>query len=214
MLTPLLPVKRLGEAKSRLAPQLNPIQRRLLAIAMLEDVLDAVAATPALASPIVVSPDREVWRRADALGARVVEEPPDAGDDLDGSLARAAAGLEGGLVVIGADLPLAAPEALSRVAAALDDAPVVVVPSRDGSGTNVLGWRDAAGFAPAFGPGSAQRHLAVPGAVRLDEPTLALDADTAADLRGILPRLDPGSVTGRRVRELKLAALLGAETTE
>ena len=63
------------DAKGRLAPELGPIERRLLVIAMLEDVLTAITATAGLGTPLVVSPDREVWRRAEALGCVVVEEP-------------------------------------------------------------------------------------------------------------------------------------------
>ena len=92
MPVPLVPVKALAEAKGRLAPEVGPLERRLLAIAMFEDVIAALQAVPALAAPVVVSPDREVWRRADALGCRVVEEPPGAGD-LNGALAAAAGGL-------------------------------------------------------------------------------------------------------------------------
>jgi 2-phospho-L-lactate guanylyltransferase len=217
VLVPLIPVKRLADAKGRLAPGLGPIERRLLAIAMLEDVLSAVAATDGTGTPVVVSPDREVWRRAEALGCRVVEEPQDAGDDLNAALRLAAGaarpGDADGLLVVAADLPLADPAALGRVLAALAGAPVVVVPSAEGSGTNVLAWRRAAGFEPAFGPGSAARHLAVDGAVRLDEPALAADVDTVADLAAVLGRLAPGSVTARRVRDLKLADRLGREQT-
>jgi 2-phospho-L-lactate guanylyltransferase len=211
VLAPLVPVKRLDDAKGRLAPELGPIERRLVAIAMLEDVLAAVAAADAQATAVVVSPDREVWRRAEALGCRVVEEPD--GGDLNTAL-RLAAGAAGavggadGLLVVAADLPLAEPSALARVAGALEGAPVVVVPSADGAGTNVLGWRDPAAFEPRFGPGSAARHLAVDGAVRVDEPTLAADVDTAADLAAALGRLAPGSVTARRAQDLKLAAKL------
>jgi len=66
---------------------------------------------------------------------------------------------------------------------------VAVVPSHDGGGTNVLAWRDPASFAPSFGADSAARHLAVPGAVRVDEPGLALDVDTIDDLRLVAVRL-------------------------
>ncbi|MET0477852.1 MAG: 2-phospho-L-lactate guanylyltransferase, partial [Actinomycetota bacterium] len=79
MPVPLVPVKALAEAKGRLAPTVGPLQRRLLAIAMFEDVVAALQAVPGLDKPVVVSPDREVWRRADAMGCRVVEEPPGAG---------------------------------------------------------------------------------------------------------------------------------------
>jgi 2-phospho-L-lactate guanylyltransferase len=241
VLLPLLPVKSLATSKGRLAPPLNPIERRLLTIAMLEDVIAAVQAAAAdlevrmegerLARPVVISPDREVWRRADALGCRVVEEPPPAGRDgagvaaqgdgeaLNRSLARAvaevaagsAAGDAAGLLVVAADLPLASAAALERVAGAAGEAPVVVVPSHDGTGTNVLAWRDPFSFAPAFGPGSAARHLALPGAVRLGEPSLARDVDTVADLRAVAAELDPATVTAGRLRDLRgLAAIVHA----
>ena len=206
MPVPLIPVKALAEAKGRLAPEVGPLQRRLLAIAMFEDVVAALQAVAGLERPVVVSPDREMWRRADALGCRVVEEPPGAGD-LNGALAAAAATTNGsGLLVVAADLPLASAAGLERVLAAAT-APVAVVPSHDGGGTNVLAWRDPGSFAPSFGPDSAARHLAVPGAVRVDEPGLALDVDTADDLRLVAGRLDPASVTARRLRDLGVRGL-------
>ena len=202
MPVPLVPLKALAQAKGRLAPLLAPLQRRLLAIAMFEDVVAALQAVPALDAPVVVSPDREVWRRADAMGCRVVEEPPGT-HDLNGALAAAAAALRGRdpLLVVAADLPLASAAGLERVLEAAQ-APVAVVPSHDGGGTNVLAWRDPASFAPSFGPDSAARHLTVPGAVRVDEPGLALDVDTADDLRLVAERLDPALVTARRLRDL------------
>jgi 2-phospho-L-lactate/phosphoenolpyruvate guanylyltransferase len=202
MPVPLVPVKALAEAKGRLAPTVGPLQRRLLAIAMFEDVIAALQAVPELAAPVVVSPDREVWRRADAMGCRVVEEPPGAGD-LNGALAAAARSVRDGspLLVVAADLPLASPAGLERVLAAAR-APVAVVPSADGGGTNVLAWRDPASFAPSFGPDSAARHLAVPGAVRVEEPGLSLDVDTLEDLEAVAGRLDPSSVTARRLKDL------------
>jgi 2-phospho-L-lactate guanylyltransferase len=208
MPVPLVPLKALAEAKGRLAPEVGPLQRRLLAIAMFEDVIAALQAVPALAAPVVVSPDREVWRRADAMGCRVVEEPPGAGD-LNAALAAAAkaagAGNGSPLLVVAADLPLASAAGLERVLAA--EAPVAVVPSADGAGTNVLAWRDPASFAPSFGPDSAARHLAVPGAVRVDDPGLSLDVDTVEDLRAVAGRLDPSSVTARRLRDLGVRGL-------
>jgi 2-phospho-L-lactate guanylyltransferase len=204
MPVPLVPLKALAEAKGRLAPAVGPLQRRLLAIAMFEDVIAALQAVPALAAPVVVSPDREVWRRADAMGCRVVEEPPGPGD-LNGALAAAAAAAGDGeaLLVVAADLPLASAAGLERVLAAAG-APVAVVPSADGGGTNVLAWRDPATFAPSFGADSAARHLAVPGAVRVDDPELSLDVDTVEDLRLAAGRLDPSSVTARRLRDLDM----------
>jgi 2-phospho-L-lactate guanylyltransferase len=203
---PLVPLKALAEAKGRLAPWLNPIERRLLAIAMLEDVIAALQAVAGLERPVVISPDPEVWRRAEAMRCRVVEEDQGPEADLNRSLTRAAAGLDArtGLLVVAADLPLASAGAIGRVTEAAGGAPVVVVPSRDGAGTNVLAWRDPSSFAPAFGPDSAARHLQVPGAARLDDRGLALDVDTLEDLRAAAGQVDPDSVTGRRLRDLRL----------
>ena len=204
MAVPLVPVKALAEAKGRLAPAVGPLQRRLLAIAMFEDVVAALQAVPALEAPVVVSPDREVWRRADAMGCRVVEEPTGAGD-LNAALAAAAGAAGGGaLLVVAADLPLASAAGLERVLQAAAAAPVAVVPSADGGGTNVLAWRDPATFGPSFGPDSAARHLAVPGAVRVEDPGLSLDVDTVEDLRLAAGRLDPSSVTARRLQDLDM----------
>jgi 2-phospho-L-lactate/phosphoenolpyruvate guanylyltransferase len=213
MPVPLVPLKALAAAKGRLAPEVGPLQRRLLAIAMFEDVIAALQAVPGLGVPVVVSPDREVWRRADALGCRVVEEPPGAGD-LNAALAAAAASLgdRSALLVVAADLPLASAAGLRLVLEAA--APVAVVPSHDGGGTNVLAWRDPASFAPSFGPSSAVRHLAVPGAVRVDEPGLALDVDTAADLHLVAGRLEPSSVTARRLRDLDMLPAVSGSTEE
>jgi len=213
MPVPLVPLKALAEAKGRLAPAVGPLQRRLLAIAMFEDVIAALQAARGLEPPVVVSPDREVWRRADAMGCRVVEEPPGAGD-LNRSLTSAAAVAGGNavLLVVAADLPLASAAALERVLAA--EAPVAVVPSADGGGTNVLAWRDPGSFAPSFGPDSAARHLALPGAVRVDEPGLSLDVDTAADLELVAGRLDPSSVTARRLKDIAIFPGVTGSTEE
>jgi 2-phospho-L-lactate/phosphoenolpyruvate guanylyltransferase len=200
MPVPLVPVKALAAAKGRLGPWLSPLERRLLAIAMFEDVVAALQATPGLAVPLVISPDREMWRRAEAIGCRVVEEPA-AGEGLNAALAAAAgsaaAGGDGGLLVVAADLPLASAAGLRRVLEAAALAPVVVVPSHDGDGTNVLAWREPPPFRPRFGPGSAARHLSVPGAVRVDDPGLAMDVDTVEDLRLVAGRVDPEAVPDR-----------------
>jgi hypothetical protein len=50
----------------------------------------------------------------------------------------------------------------------------------------------------------------VPGAVRVDEPGLALDVDTAADLELVAGRLDPSSVTARRLRDLAMLPVTGS----
>ena len=55
----VVPVKELDRAKERLAAVLPPERRRALMLAMLEDVLTALAATPGLDGLAVVTP--VVW---------------------------------------------------------------------------------------------------------------------------------------------------------
>jgi len=68
----IVPVKRLEEAKSSLAPVLGPAARRELVLAMLEDILRVLLSAPSIAGVIVTSPDDEVLRFAREIGAETV----------------------------------------------------------------------------------------------------------------------------------------------
>ena len=60
----MLDLKALAQAKGRLAPAVGPLQRRLLAIAMFEDVVAALEAVPALAAPPTGAPAEDLFDRA------------------------------------------------------------------------------------------------------------------------------------------------------
>ena len=64
MITALVPVKDLDRSKSRLLPHLGAETARRLAVAMLEDVLGALLAVPALGRVVVVTPDPDAARVA------------------------------------------------------------------------------------------------------------------------------------------------------
>jgi len=116
MLHAIVPVKSLALAKSRLSEMLDQGERRALALAMLEDVLRLLQATPVIARFGVVSRDTTVLRMAHRMGAdRLIDHA----DDLNGALIQAAtqytqAGAQA-LLVLHADLPLATPEELGRI---------------------------------------------------------------------------------------------------
>lgn len=207
-----LPVKSLAEAKSRLSPVLEPLERAALTLAMLEDALDATLALPGWET-WVVSPDEAVLEVAARRGARaVVEETP----TLPAAVAQAEADAMGlsaqVFAVLLPDTPLVTPAALTRTVHTLG--PVVIAPARDEVGTNMLLRRPPDAAPAAFGPDSYRRHLQaaaerdVPVSV-VERRELAFDLDVPGDILTVLE-------AGRRTRtwevcrDLDAGARLGA----
>jgi 2-phospho-L-lactate guanylyltransferase len=189
----IIPVGTLEGAKTRLGEMLDAEERRDLVEGLLERTVVAVLDVTSLGDVLVVSPDREVLRRASALGARTLRQ---ASTGLNAGLREARADVVAGgataILVVPIDLPLvtaeAIDEAVAPLAAASDDGgPIVVlVPDRHGTGTNTLGLRPPDVIDFAFGRGSRQAHVAAAATVRatlveLDGP-LTIDLDTADDL--------------------------------
>ena len=202
----ILPVKRFGRAKARLAPGLPDRLRGELARAMVSDVLVALAACESLEHTIAVSGERSLPREA-LGGASVLED-----EDELGQSAAVAAGIERALaegidrvLCIPGDCPaLDAAELDALLARTADEeseeAEVVIVPDRHGTGTNGLLLSPPRAIAPSFGPGSCERHieLARDAGARLRlarVPSLQLDIDTASDLEALVAALEapPGS---------------------
>ena len=66
----IVPVKALALAKRRLAPVLPDAARRRLVLAMLEDVLAAIAGVREIERVVVVTPDADAWRASRGPGRR------------------------------------------------------------------------------------------------------------------------------------------------
>ncbi|HEU4348457.1 MAG TPA: 2-phospho-L-lactate guanylyltransferase [Actinoplanes sp.] len=218
--TAVIPVKRLGAAKSRLRGAVPAARHQDLALAMLGDTATAVLATRDVADLLVVTDDPAAAAVAHELGARSVPEPragsggpaasgTDAG--LNDALrygADTVAGLRRDRVVLAADLPALTPDDLG---AALRSAGVrSFVADAAGTGTTLLTARRGTALDPHFGAGSASAH-ARSGAAELtgDWPGLRQDVDTAADLRTVLA-LGPGPRTCALLRDLGLVPDCGS----
>jgi 2-phospho-L-lactate guanylyltransferase len=156
----LVPVKRLGLAKARLAPVLSRSERAELARTMLHDVLTMLCGTQQLAGIVVVSGDSTVAKLAMLFDARVV------GDVIESGVNAA---VQPGLrtldpssqALIGpADVPFATTADLQAVIRELDHYPVVLVPALSDGGTNTLAMRRPDLIAPSFGDDSFARHQA------------------------------------------------------
>ena len=187
----IVPVGSLEAAKSRLGGALDAEERQDLADRMLARTLSAALAVDSLADVLVVSPDREVLRRAADLGARTLRQRTvGLNPGLTEARADVVAGGADALIVLPIDLAFVGAGALAAVVAPLlgaDTSPVVaLVADRHGIGTNALGLRPPDVIDFAFGPGSRDAHRAaaeLAGAryVEVQGP-LAFDIDTPTDL--------------------------------
>ena len=175
----LIPLKRLDDAKSRLADVLTAEERSALMLELLRGVLAAVdeadlgpitivSSEPALPDGVAHFDDRGLaWNDALAAAMREVVEPIAA--------------------VVSADLPRATAEDIQALVAATPDRGMAIARALDG-GTNAVSMRPPGAIPTHFGePSSAVVHAqttATAGlAARLvDVPGLAFDVDTPADL--------------------------------
>ncbi len=180
----VVPLKRFADAKRRLAGVLDPESRRRLSTAMLRDVLAALTATPGVDRIVLATSEPS----AAVFGCPIID---DGGGDLNVAIARAAAALEAAevarMLVIAADIPLAAPAEIARALAAGTAAPVVIVPDARGLGTNALLLSPPRAMDPCFGTDSRARHTAAArnlglASTELRLPGLGFDVDEPEDL--------------------------------
>jgi len=195
--TAILPVKRFADAKQRLAPGIGSTHRAELAAAMLEDVLEAIAAARSIEHTIVVTSESRAIELAAAGGAEVLPDP-DRGGHSGAALAGIARAREQGagcVVLLPIDCPLLAPRELERLLTGMPERYVAIVPDRHGTGTNALALAPPDAIEPTFGEGSCVRHVAaareagVPFGVE-ELPSLALDLDTPADVVALTLELE------------------------
>ena len=195
----VLPVKSLDEAKARLDPVLAPLERAALTLAMLEDVLDAALVVPGWET-WVLSPDEAALEVAARRGATpVAEETPPLGEAVRQAEALAVERGLDALAVLLPDTPLVTAAALTRAVHTLG--PVVLAPSADERGTNLLLRRPPAAIRARFGPDSYRRHLEeaaerdLPVAV-VARPELAFDLDAPDDILTVLQSPRPTRTRG------------------
>ncbi len=186
----VVPVKERVAAKERLSPMLRPETRHALALAMLEDVLAALTATPGVAGLLVVTVDPEAGRLAATYGARLIEVG--ARDGHTGAVTAAArllaAEQRSGMLTLPGDIPLVTRSEIARLLAAHLPAPsFTIVPSHDERGSNAIACSPPDAVPLRFGEDSFYPHLQAAEAcgIRpnvLHLPGIALDIDNPEDL--------------------------------
>jgi 2-phospho-L-lactate guanylyltransferase len=188
----LIAAKQLALAKTRLAPALPSVaERALLAEAMFRDVLNAAVSARAADRVAVVTSDPVLIAAARAAQAMIIDEQFPRGLNAAVSLATDQLMLAGARTVctILSDIPLITGADIDAALAAQADADrgVVLTPSRDFSGTNMMVRTPPDAIATQFGRLSLVRHReecrnrSIPCKIlRLQGP--ALDLDLPADL--------------------------------
>lgn len=188
-------MKPLDRAKERLAPVLDPLQRRHLALAMLRDVIAAARDLPEVW--VICSDEDAATTATDAGATPVPDRTPEAGlnASLAATTAEAIAAGATGVLIVSSDCPAATPEELARLT--LGDG-VALATDRAGRGTNAL-WRKPPDRIPTwFGPNSRRAHegtaygLQIPFA-RIPCERLAIDVDLPEDLERIASIAGPAT---------------------
>jgi 2-phospho-L-lactate guanylyltransferase len=190
----VVPIKATADAKQRLGDAVAPALRPKLALAMAEDVLAALAASPGLTGLIVVTIDEAAAALAARYGAHVFADG--ARDGQTGAVAAAARRLardgRGAMLTIPGDVPLVTPEEIAQIVAAHDRTPdFVIVPAHDARGSNAILCSPPDAVPLKFGDDSFFPHLDAarraglePKILRL--PGLGLDIDNPADLAAFM----------------------------
>lgn len=208
----LLPVKDLRNAKKRLASVLSPEERFGLAQAMLTDTIRAIQRVRKAEKIFVITNYQPIFDVAEENGWEILREDRQISesDSVDtGSTICEKKGVRA-LLRLPLDLPLIQPCDIDELLAIECASPAtVIVPSRDGTGTNALLRTPPTLFPSHFGEGSFAKHLSeakdVDARVFLRRNhRLEMDVDDESDLRALLEHDLSGTATGRWVRETRL----------
>jgi 2-phospho-L-lactate/phosphoenolpyruvate guanylyltransferase len=187
----LIPVKETAGAKVRLAPAAPAHLRRGLALAMLEDVLSAVAGVRNIAGLIVVTVDEAATALAKRYSARIMTEGATNGHSGAVNTAAAILAAEGkrGFLQMPLDIPLVSSEEISTLVAMYRESEpcFIIAPSNDELGSNGVLVSPPTAVPLTFGDDSFFPHLRTaekcgiqPQIVRL--PGFGLDIDRPEDL--------------------------------
>jgi len=187
----VIPVKETTAAKERLPDAVPRHLRRGLALAMLEDVLAAVAQSRGLAGIAVVTVDPAVQALAQRYGARILTD--DARGGHTAAVAAAAGTLEqegrAGMLQMPGDIPLVSADEISLLLAMRRPTPsFTIAPSHDDFGSNAVLVCPPTAVPLTFGDDSFYPHLRAAQACGIQplivrQYGIGLDIDRPEDIR-------------------------------
>ncbi len=204
----LLPIKDLRNAKKRLMDVLTPEERFALAEAMLADTIGAVRGVRCAEKIFVITNYEPAMKLAEENGWEILPEEQQISESHSVDAASKLCEKRGvsGLLRLPLDVPLIRSSDIDELLGVECQAPsLVIVPSRDGTGTNAMLRTPPTLFPSHFGTGSFAKHLAeaenshaqviVRRNVRLE-----MDVDDESDLRALLEHDLTATETGRWLR--------------
>jgi len=186
----LIPVKDLARAKQRLAGLMTQPERTELARLMMENTFAQVVQARGCDGVAVVTVYEPAMDLARHHGFEIITETEQISESASvdyGSCLLAARGVDS-VLRLPIDLPLISSEdielILSRMTAGLS---TVMVPSRDGTGTNAIARTPPDLFPSHFGPNSLAKHQAEAAQCNancelIEVPRIALDIDDPEDV--------------------------------
>ena len=200
----LLPVKDLRNAKQRLAGILSPEERFALARAMLADTVRAMRGVQRADKIFVVTNYEPAMQAAGENGWQILAEERQISESVsvdDASRRIESLGFDS-LLRIPLDLPLIQSHDIDELLEIDCSAPaMVIVPSRDGTGTNAILRTPPTLFPSHFGSGSFAKHCAEADAAGAQihhrrNAHLEMDVDDESDLRALMQHDLAGTNTG------------------
>jgi 2-phospho-L-lactate/phosphoenolpyruvate guanylyltransferase len=212
----LLPIKDLRQAKQRLVPVLSAEERFGLVQAMLADTLRAVRGVRRAEKIFVVTNYLPAMRAAEENGWELLREDRQISESFSVDYASMLCAKRGvtALLRLPLDVPLVQSTDIDELLAVECAAPaLVIVPSRDGDGTNAILRTPPTLFASHFGKGSFAKHCGSAqrfGAQILirRNARLEMDVDDEADLRALARQDLSGTETGAWLQGSGLLARL------
>src|SRR5882757_5788254 len=210
----LLPVKNLRQAKQRLSPFLNADERFDLAQAMLADTVRAIRGVREAEKIFVVTNYIPAMEAAQQNGWELLREDRQISESFSVDYASMQCAKRGvtALLRLPLDVPLVQSSDIDELLAVECAAPaLVIVPSRDGDGTNAILRTPPTLFPSHFGSGSFAKHLAEAESARAQvvirrNPRIEIDVDDESDLRTLLEHDLTRTETGRWLNASGIAA--------
>jgi 2-phospho-L-lactate guanylyltransferase len=184
----IIPVKHLNYAKSRLSSILSINDRIKLCLLMLTDVLNALTSSK-LSNIVVISPDDRVLNLAKSFGVDAINI--DLGLNESISYIKDIVNNFDLSIVTPLDIPLIEPIDIDEIIDLSLDYNVVISPSRDMRGTNILCRKPPNSMETFFGNSSFKKHVdeATRRGLRIKiyvSPRVSIDIDSSEDLNAAL----------------------------